>query len=105
MHQTEEAASRAFSDALAAAEPPADWPAPLRALFLAGKGDWGGAHELVQHGEDRASAWVHAHLHRAEGDGWNARYWYRRAGQPEGEGDLPAERLTIAGALMVRGGI
>jgi len=105
MHDTKDAATGAFSDALAAAEPPAHWPAPLRALFLAEKGDWNGAHELVQHGEDRASAWVHAHLHRAEGDDWNARYWYRQAGEAEGAGDLPAERLSIAGALMVRGGL
>ncbi|MCX5514852.1 hypothetical protein C3941_10875 [Kaistia algarum] len=90
----------AFGASLALAKPPAAWPPPLRALWLLEKGDWDGAHELVQHEEDAASAWVHAHIHRIEGDDWNARYWYRRAGKPEGMGDFAAERSDMAAAML-----
>jgi hypothetical protein len=90
----------AFGASLALPSAPADWPPPLRALWLLEKGDWNRAHELVQHEEDAASAWVHAHIHRIEGDDWNARYWYRRAGRPEGRGDFAAERRQMAAAML-----
>ncbi len=74
--------------------------APLRALRLAALGEWQGAHEVAQAGEDRDSAWVHAYLHRQEGDRWNAEYWYRRAGQPVFRGSLEDEWLHIADSLF-----
>lgn len=72
---------------------------PLRALQLAAAGDWEGAHRLVQDDPSPAAAWVHAHLHRVEGDLSNAGYWYRRAGKPEATGDLEEERRAIYAAL------
>ena len=51
---------------------------------------------------DRDCAWVHAYLHRVEGDLWNARYWYRRSGQPESKLSLSEERSQIAQALLTR---
>ena len=66
-------------------------PSSLRALWLDGAGDWEGAHETVQNASDRGSALVHAYLHRKEGDIWNARYWYRRAGRRPFEGTLQSE--------------
>ncbi|WP_419803951.1 hypothetical protein [Terriglobus sp.] len=72
---------------------------PLRALQLAAQGNWDGAHEAAQADEDRDSAWVHAYLHRREGDQWNAEYWYRRAGQPVFRGSLDEEWRHIADAL------
>ncbi|GAA3768374.1 hypothetical protein [Terriglobus aquaticus] len=74
-------------------------PPVLRALQLAARGDWHGAHELAQAGNDRNSAWVHAYLHRQEGDQFNAEYWYRRAGRPVFQGSLDAEWNHIADAL------
>jgi len=72
---------------------------PLKALLLAESGDWDGAHALVQDDPSKEAAWVHAHLHRAEGDLGNAGYWYRRAGKPVASGDLANERASIAKVL------
>ncbi|HWX49511.1 MAG TPA: hypothetical protein VNZ61_15785 [Roseomonas sp.] len=72
----------------------------LVALGYAERGEWEAAHQAVQaHEGDPACDWVHAHLHRWEGDAGNAAYWYRRAGQPVARGDLAAERAAIRSAL------
>ncbi len=72
---------------------------PLEALKLSAAGDWDGAHRIVQDNSSPEAAWVHAHLHRVEGDLGNAGYWYRRAGKPAATGDLAAERRGIEKAL------
>jgi len=76
--------------------------ASLEALRLLAAGDWDGAHALVQDDASPEAAWVHAHLHRVEGDLSNAAYWYRRAGKPEATGDLDEERRAIARTLAGR---
>ncbi|MGN8072469.1 hypothetical protein [Mucilaginibacter sp. SG564] len=53
----------------------------LKSLWYDGKGDWHKAHAQVDQLNDQASAWVHAYLHRKEGDIWNADYWYGKAKQ------------------------
>ncbi|HET6150055.1 MAG TPA: hypothetical protein VFH68_21115 [Polyangia bacterium] len=68
-----------FLASLQADAPPGDAPPLVRALWLAGKGDWEAAHALVGDLDSRAAALIHAHLHRQEGDLENARYWYQRA--------------------------
>ena len=73
---------------------------PLRALWHAAHGDWTAAHEEAQAGDDRDSAWVHALLHREEGDQWNAEYWYRRAGKPVFRGEIADERAAMIAALL-----
>ena len=78
-------------------EPPAA-PA-LAALWWAARNDWHRAHEAAQSDEGADAAWVHAYLHRVEGDGENARYWYARAGKPAATGPLDAEWDAIAAAL------
>jgi hypothetical protein len=70
-----------------------------KAIDLLNAGDWDGAHALVQDDASPEAAWIHAHLHRVEGDPGNAAYWYRRAGRPVETGDLDAERRTIAASL------
>jgi hypothetical protein len=101
MTATRSGTDLSFEASLALSAPPGGWSLPLRALWFVEKGDWHGAHQLAQQDErDPASTWVHAHLHRVEGDDWNARYWYRRAGQPEAAGDFAAERRQIAAALL-----
>lgn len=72
---------------------------PLRALGLLAGGDWDAAHKLVQDDPSSEAAWVHAHLHRVEGDLANAGYWYRRAGKAVARGDLEEERRAIEQAL------
>jgi len=51
----------------------------LKSLWYDGKCNWHQAHAEVDHQTDRESAWVHAYLHRKEGDIWNADYWYNKA--------------------------
>jgi len=70
-----------------------------QALSLLAAGDWDGAHKMIQDDPSPEAAWVHAHLHRVEGDLTNARYWYGRAGRPEATGGLDEEREEIARLL------
>jgi hypothetical protein len=76
-----------------------DASSPLKALSLVIAGDWDGAHALIQDDTSVAAAWVHAHLHRVEGDLDNAAYWYRKAGKTLATGDLVQERHAIEEAL------
>jgi hypothetical protein len=71
------------------------------ALWFAGRGDWDRAHSIAQDVEGPEGAWVHAHLHRKEGDGSNAGYRYGRAGRPVCTHDLEDEWSDIASALLV----
>lgn len=82
------------------ADPP-DRPL-LRALWLGLRGDWEAAHGIAQADEGADAAWVHAWLHRVEGDAANAAYWYRRAGKPVAQGGTDAEGEAIAQALSGR---
>jgi hypothetical protein len=91
-----------LQDSLVAAEPPPELDSALRALWHAAKGNWEAAHELAQSQEDATGAWVHAYLHRVEGDQSNAGYWYRRAGRPHAAVPLADEWQDIARALLSR---
>ena len=82
--------------------PPLD--GPLRALAEDARGDWEAAHAAAQAGEDADSAWVHAYLHRKEGDLTNAGYWYSRAGRVKPAGTLEEEWLAIARHLLAQAG-
>lgn len=90
----------AFKESLTADKPPPGASPPLAALWWAAKGDWSKAHEVAQEHDDRPCAWVHAYLHRIEGDHGNAAYWYRRAGQAPATGALSAEWEAIVTALL-----
>jgi hypothetical protein len=72
----------------------------LVALWHDAKGDWARAHEVAQDEDDATGAWVHAYLHRKEGDEGNAAYWYRKAGKPVERGPLDAEWTQIVTALL-----
>ena len=88
-----------FEASLDDAAPPAGASPPLRALWHGLRGDWQAAHEIVQAEDDGDSAWIHAWLHRVEGDLANAGYWYRRAGRPAADGETRDEGLAIARAI------
>ncbi|MCP5366666.1 MAG: hypothetical protein H6907_01460 [Hyphomicrobiales bacterium] len=90
----------AFRQSLAADAPAAGLSLSLRSLWHAQRGDWDTAHRLVQDDDGADAAWVHAHLHRVEGDLANAGYWYRRAGRPAATGPLEAEWEAIGRALI-----
>ncbi|WP_179380070.1 hypothetical protein [Jannaschia marina] len=61
-------------------------------------GDWDAAHDLAQSGRGVLCAWLHAHLHRVEGDAGNAAYWYARAGRAPYEGGEAEERAALRAA-------
>jgi hypothetical protein len=76
------------------------WPKALQALWWDAHGDWEQAHEAAQSGNDTSSAWVHAYLHRKEGDDGNAGYWYHRAGKPTFTGNSDAEWRQMVDKLL-----
>ncbi|HVY05589.1 MAG TPA: hypothetical protein VHB46_06395 [Burkholderiales bacterium] len=81
--------------------PPKDCPPMLEALWHLRKGDWKRAHEIAQaHEDEKPSAWVHAHLHRVEGDLSNAGYWYRRAGRKPADCALEEEWDALAAHFL-----
>lgn len=93
----------AFFVALSADTPPEGLERPLLAIWHGLKGNWNEAHAIVQGCEgDPACDWVHAWLHRIEGDLGNAAYWYRRAGRSPESGGTAAEGRAIATALLMR---
>ncbi|EFI50310.1 hypothetical protein [Afipia sp. 1NLS2] len=85
---------------LAEAAPPANLSQPLTALWWVAKGNWEQAHSLAQQTPTADGAWVHAHIHRIEGDLDNAGYWYGRAGKPASSALLETEWDQIASALL-----
>ena len=89
-----------FNKSLSGNAPPPGLAPVLSALWWAKKGDWDAAHRIVMDDDGRDAAWVHAYLHRVEGDLGNAGYWYRRAGQPVATGSLQAEWDKIVSALI-----
>ena len=84
---------------LGSAKPAGNLAPPLAALWWAAKGDWDAAHKIVMNEDTKDAAWVHAYLHRVEGDLSNAGYWYRRAAKPAATDSLDAEWQRIVGAL------
>jgi hypothetical protein len=92
----------AFLDSLKTATPPAVAIPLLRAVWHGLHGEWEAAHQIAQDDTSKEGAWVHAWLHRVEGDLANASYWYRRAQRDVAEGDLRAEGRTIAAFLLKR---
>lgn len=90
----------AFERSLEEAVPPDGLPPLVEALWYERRGDWTRAHEITQDLPGRDAAWVHAYLHRREGDLWNAGYWYRQANRPVENGALDEEWRTIAGELL-----
>jgi hypothetical protein len=89
-----------FRDSLARDHPPESLDLALAGLWWDAKGDWTKAHESAQQDEGPAGSWVHAYLHRKEGDASNARYWYRRASRTPSRASLEDEWAEIANVLL-----
>ena len=89
-----------FKASLADDAPPNGAAAALAALWWIRKGEWDRAHEIVMGESSQAAAWVHAHLHRIEGDASNAGYWYRQAKKPVASGSIDAEWETIVDDML-----
>lgn len=89
-----------FKASMSEALPPKGITASLAALWYAGKGDWEQAHAIAQDVPTREGSWVHAYLHRVEGDQWNANYWYNRAGRSMPALSLEQEWAEIVQSLL-----
>ena len=89
-----------FKSSVSASAPPAGLTPALLALWHDARGDWNAAHRLAQDIKDRTGAWVHAYLHRKEGDLSNAGYWYRIADRTVAVGEHSEEWAEIAGTLL-----
>jgi hypothetical protein len=90
----------ALKATLGSPAPPPGLPRTILALWHDARGDWDAAHRVAQDIDDRDGAWIHAYLHRKEGDLGNAGYWYRRAGRTPASGSLDDEWTAIATALL-----
>jgi len=75
----------------------------LRAVELALDGDWDGAHRIAQDANEEVAHWIHAVLHKIEGDEWNSRYWYRRTSHAYEEYTDPQEELRAIAAVLTGG--
>jgi hypothetical protein len=80
--------------------PPAGVGTLLQALWQDANGNWEAAHTLAQDVHSKDGAWIHAYLHRKEGDTSNAAYWYRRADRPVCSSSMSEEWEEIASALL-----
>ena len=89
-----------FKDSLNNDAPPAGVDLALQAMWYEAKGDWETAHDRAQDKDDAVGAWVHAYLHRQEGDEWNAKYWYRRANRTMPNQTLEEEWADIVETLL-----
>ncbi|MEO6316754.1 MAG: hypothetical protein ABIU63_01650 [Chitinophagaceae bacterium] len=90
----------AFSKSITAAEPPQDLNQYALSLWWDAKGDWQQAHTIIQDMEDINAAWIHAYLHRKEGDTGNAGYWYNRAGKKMPQSTLQEEWKEILQSVL-----
>ena len=89
-----------FQESLNGLAPSRELSLYLRSLWYDKKGDWSKAHTIIQDIEDKTAAWVHAYLHRKEGDIGNADYWYGRAGRQRPNLSLDEEWEDIVKKLL-----
>ena len=89
-----------FRATLVEPAPPEDMSPALRAMWEDAKGNWSAAHTIAQGIDDKTGSWIHAYLHRKEGDVGNAGYWYRRAGQAVARDPLEDEWTRIVSTLL-----
>ena len=94
-----------FRESVRQEQPPAGLSLALVALWWDAKGNWEAAHESAQQDEGPAGSWVHAYLHRKEGDSSNAGYWYRRAGKRAASSSFEQEWSEIAASLLASSGV
>jgi hypothetical protein len=89
-----------FQQSLSLSLPPSAMPDHLKALWHDAKGDWQQSHDIIQDINDTNAAWIHAYLHRKEGDIWNADYWYSKAGKKRPTISLQQEWEMITNELI-----
>lgn len=76
-------------------QPPSGLSVEAKALWHARAGKWDAAHDLCQEVPGKAGSWIHAWLHREEGDLGNASYWYSRASR-----EMPPQTVSLEDEWM-----
>jgi hypothetical protein len=89
-----------FKESLKSNQPPENLSVYLRALWFDGKGNWEQSHKIIQDIEDKHASWIHAYLHRKEGDISNADYWYSKAARKRPSVSLDEEWMQLTGAFI-----
>ncbi len=89
-----------FQESLSASVPPTSWPEGLKVLWHDAKNDWEASHAIAQEMQNDLGSWLHAYLHRKEGDEFNAGYWYRRAGRPFPKTSLEKEHQELVAFIL-----
>ena len=89
-----------FHQSLSLSSPPDSFDPYFKALWYVFNGDWQSAHDIVDGPPGNTYAWLHALVHRMEGDRWNANYWYRRAGHEFPEISITEEKSRILDSLL-----
>jgi hypothetical protein len=89
-----------YKKSLLQSAPPAAIDVLLKALWFDAKGNWDMAHEIAQGVTSNDGSWIHAYLHRKEGDNGNAAYWYHKANRPVTNAPLEAEWEEIVTELL-----
>lgn len=89
-----------FENTLIQSHAPEYWPEALKALWHDGKGDWEASHDIAQDIQSILGSWIHAYLHRKEGDRFNAGYWYRLAERPYPKATLNEELKEIVEYIL-----
>lgn len=92
-----------FQETLDLPQPPSGWPQLLKAMWYDAKGDWEASHDIAQDMHNTLGSWLHAYLHRKEGDRFNAGYWYRQAGKSYPEISLEEELKVIVEFILAKG--
>lgn len=89
-----------FESTLNASQPDPQWSEALQAMWYDAKGNWEEAHNIAQDMHNSLGSWMHAYLHRKEGDAWNAGYWYRQASKPFPNISLEQEHRQITEYIL-----
>jgi hypothetical protein len=92
-----------FKNSMEGNTPPPGLSPLLEALWHEGKGDWNKSHDIAQEIHSKEGSWIHAYLHRKEGDSGNASYWYYRAERPVCKTSLEQEWRDIVAELLKGG--
>lgn len=92
-----------FTETLTESTPPKSWPLALTALWHDANENWEASHDIAQDMHDSMGSWIHAYLHRKEGDKFNAGYWYRQANRPFSNKSLPEELQELVEFVLEEG--
>jgi len=92
-----------FEKSLNDEQPRKEYSDLLRALWWDAHDNWKKAHDIAQDIPNEDGSWIHAYLHRKEGDQFNADYWYRRAGRNRFEGSLEDEWRDMVSCFLAQG--